>query len=377
MKPLNLLLVKPAGPDCNLECAYCFYLEKTAQFPEASVHRMNEQVLEEMIRQALGGHERHVSFVWQGGEPTLMGLPFFKLVVALQQKHGNGKIVSNGLQTNGLLLNTAWAEFLRDYRFLVGLSIDGPEHVHDHYRLHKGGRGSWAGVLESAKLLQRHGVEVNAISVVTDYSAAFADEIYRFHKSIGLNYMQFIPCIERDPSNPAHAAPYSVSPEKYGEFLIRLFDLWQADFRGPVATTSVRFFDSVFYAYVGLEAPECTLRKNCGGYLTVEHNGDVFACDFFVVPEWKLGNVLAGSLQEMLNGPTQQAFGEAKARLPEECMQCRWLRMCRGGCTKDRLTDIPEQGKTRLCESYKMLFAHADERFSALAREWTKGKSVI
>jgi len=377
MKPLNLLLIKPAGPDCNLDCAYCFYLQKAAQFPESSVHRMNDQVLEEMIRQALGGHERHVSFVWQGGEPTLMGLPFFKRVVALQQKYGNGKTVSNGLQTNGILLDADWAEFLRDYRFLVGLSFDGPEHVHDHYRLHRGGQGSWARAVESVKLLLRHGVEVNAISVVTDYSAAFADDIYRFHKSIGLNYMQFIPCIESAASHPAGIAPYSVSPEKYGEFLIRLFDHWQSDFRGPVATTSVRFFDSVFYAYVGLEAPECTLRKNCGGYLTVEHNGDIFACDFFVTPEWKLGNVLTGSLQEMLNGPTQQAFGEAKARLPEECMQCRWLRMCRGGCTKDRLTDIQEEGKTYFCESYKMLFEHADERFTKLAREWTMGTSVI
>jgi uncharacterized protein len=377
MKPLNLLLIKPAGPDCNLDCAYCFYLQKAAQFPESSVHRMNEQVLEEMIRQALGGHERHVSFVWQGGEPTLMGLPFFKRAVALQQKYGNGKTVSNGLQTNGLLLDADWADFLRDYRFLVGLSIDGPEHVHDHYRLHKGGQGSWARAVESVKLLLQHGVEVNAISVVTEYSAAFADEIYRFHKSIGLNYMQFIPCIERDASHPARIAPYSVSPEKYGAFLIRLFDQWQSDFRGAVATTSVRFFDSVFHTYVGLEAPECTLRKNCGGYLTVEHNGDVFACDFFVTPEWQLGNVLTRSLQEMLNGPTQQAFVEAKALLPAECMQCSWLRMCRGGCTKDRLTDILEEGKTYFCESYKMFFAHADERFTKLAREWTKGTSVI
>jgi uncharacterized protein len=372
MRQLNLVLVKPAGPDCNLNCEYCFYLGKAAQFPEAPIHRMSDTVLEEMIRQSLGGHERHVSFVWQGGEPTLLGLPFFKRVIELQQKHGHGQSVSNGLQTNGILLDEEWARFLREYRFLVGLSIDGPEQIHDHYRKHKGGQGSWSQAAASARMLLQHGVEVNAISVVTDRSVEYAREIYGFHKSIGLNYMQFIPCIERDAADPTRIAPYSMSPEQYGRFLVNMFDLWQSDFNGSVATTSVRFFDSVFYTYVGLDAPECTLRKNCGTYLTVEHNGDVFACDFYVEPEWKLGNVLSGTLSEMLNGPTQTAFGELKANLPDECLQCEWLRQCHGGCTKDRLTDIREKGRTHFCQAYKMLFEHADERFKELAQQWIR-----
>ncbi len=370
-KPLNLLLVKPAGPDCNLECEYCFYLDRGEHVPPAPAHRMGESVLEEMIRQALSGREQHVAFVWQGGEPTLMGLPFYERVVEYQRQYGTGKIVSNALQTNGVLLDEAWAEFLREYRFLVGLSIDGPEHVHDHYRRFKGGQPSWSRVVNNARMLREHGVEVNAISVVTENSAHFANEIYQFHKTIGLTDMQFIPCVETDPIDPSRAAPYSVSADEYGKFLVRLFDLWQADFDGPIATTSIRFFDSVFHSYVGLGAPECTLMQTCGVYVVVEHNGDVFACDFYADPEWKLGNVMTGSLSAMLNAPLQQKFGEKKAALPEQCLQCEWLRTCRGGCPKDRMRDPRDKGMCHFCESYKMFFEHADRSLRNLALEWT------
>jgi uncharacterized protein len=332
---------------------------------------MSESVLEEMIRQALSGREQHVAFVWQGGEPTLMGLPFFNRVVEYQRQYGNGRIVSNALQTNGVLLDDAWAEFLREFRFLVGLSIDGPEQVHDHYRRFKGGQGSWSRVVNSARMLREHGVEVNAISVVTENAAHCADEIYQFHKAIGLNNMQFVPCVETDPLDPTRAAPYSVSAEQYGKFLVRLFDLWQADFDGPIATTSIRFFDSVFHTYVGLDVPECTLMQTCGVYVVVEHNGDVFACDFYVDPEWKLGNVMTDNLFAMLNTPLQQTFGQKKADLPGQCLQCEWLRSCRGGCTKDRMRDPRDKGICHFCESYKMFFEYADRRLRNLALEWT------
>jgi uncharacterized protein len=370
-KPLNLLLVKPAGPDCNLDCMYCFYLERGEHFPPGPAHRMSDSVLEEMIRQALSGRERHVAFVWQGGEPTLMGLPFFKRVVEYQRQYGNGRIVSNALQTNGVLLDHAWAEFLGEFRFLVGLSVDGPEHVHDHYRRFKGGQRSWSRVVNSVRILREHDVEVNAISVVTEHSAQFVDEIYRFYKAIDLNDMQFIPCVETDPLDPTCAAPYSVSAEQYGKFLVRLFDLWQADFDGPHATTSIRFFDSVFHSYVGLTVPECALMQTCGVYVVVEHNGDVFACDFYVEPEWKLGNVMTDSLSAMLNAPLQQKFGQEKAALPEQCLQCRWLRSCQGGCTKDRMRDPRDKGISHFCASYKMFFEHADRRLGELALDWT------
>ena len=368
MKTFNLVLVKPAGPDCNLDCSYCFYVQHGTAVHET--HRMSDEVLEEMIRQALNGREQHMSFVWQGGEPTLMGLPFFQRVVALQQKHGNGKSVSNALQTNGLLLNEEWAEFLREYRFLVGLSIDGPEHIHDHYRKARGGQGSWHQVMDAARLLRAHGVEVNVLSVVTDLAAQFPEEIYAFHCSAGFEHMQYIPCIESDPGDPGRAAPYSVTAPAYGEFLVRLFDRWRADFDGPYARTSIRWFDSVFHAYVGLDAPECTLMQTCGVYLVVEHNGDVFACDFFVEPEWRLGNLMTAPLRDMLHGPAQDHFGRWKAELPTGCRECPWLTMCRGGCTKDRIRDPRDSGVSHFCEAYKMFFHHADRPYRDFASAW-------
>ncbi len=371
MKPLNLLLVKPAGPDCNLDCAYCFYLDRSGMFPAVPQHRMNDEVLEAMIRQAFSGREQHVAFVWQGGEPTLMGLPFFERVVELQHKHGRGKTVSNSLQTNGVLIDETWASFLHEYHVLVGLSIDGPEHVHDHYRRTKGGQGSWAAAVGAAHLLREYGVEVNALSVVSDHAAQFPEEIYRFHKELGLPFMQFIPCVETDPADPSRAAGFSVAPDDYGRFLIRLFDLWLTDFVDGEPTTSVRYFDSVFHAYVGLDAPDCTLMKNCGVYLVVEHNGDVFSCDFFVEPRWKLGNVLTDSLSGMLNSPVQDAFAAMKAGVPAECTTCPWLRACRGGCTKDRIRDPRDNGMSHFCASYKMFFEHADAPLRRLASAWT------
>jgi uncharacterized protein len=369
-KSLDSVLIKPAGPDCNLDCTYCFYLDRASQFPGAKVHRMSEHVLEETVKQVLQQGSRHVSFGWQGGEPTLAGLPFFQKAVEFQIKYGNGRSVGNGLQTNGILLDRDWADFLREYNFLVGLSLDGPEHIHDHYRSFKGGQPSWKEVVDRAHLLLDAGVDVNALTVVNDYSVQFPEEIYNFHKELGLNYMQFIPCVETDPSDSSKAAAFSVSAESYGTFLIKLFDLWQADFDGPVATTSVRFFDSIMHKYVGLNAPDCTMLQTCGVYVVIEHNGDIYACDFFVEPEWKLGNLLEGSIVEMLNSPLQSKFGSWKSELPEKCVLCQWLRPCRGGCTKDRVRDPRDNNLNHFCQSYMMFFEHADSRFKELARDW-------
>jgi uncharacterized protein len=369
-KSLDSVLIKPAGPDCNLDCSYCFYLDRSDQFSGAKVHRMSERVLEETVKQVLQQGGRHVSFGWQGGEPTLAGLPFFEKAVEFQTTYGNGKSVGNGLQTNGILLDKGWARFLRQYSFLVGLSLDGPEHVHDRYRHFKGGQASWKEVVDRAKMLLDAGVEVNALTVVNDYSVQFPEEIYNVHKELGLNYMQFIPCLETDPSDSSKAAQFSVSAESYGKFLVRLFDLWQADFDGPVATTSIRAFDSLFHKYVGLSAPDCTLLQTCGVYVVVEHNGDIYSCDFFVQPEWKLGNLMDGSIVEMLNSPLQTKFGVWKSDLPEKCLQCQWLSPCRGGCTKDRIRDPRDSNLNHFCQSYITFFEHADRRFKELATDW-------
>jgi len=369
-KPLSSVLIKPAGPDCNMACMYCFYRDKQAFFPGGKIHRMSDEILEETLKQVFAQPLRAVSIGWQGGEPTLMGLPFFEKAVALQIRHGKGKSVGNGLQTNGLLIDKDWALFLKKYQFLVGLSLDGPEHIHNHYRLRPGGQNSWAEVVDRARLMLDEGVEVNALVVVNDYSVQFPEEIYKFHKEIGLNHMQFIPCVETDPADTSRAAPFSAPAEGLGRFLSKLFDLWLADFQDDRPTTSIRFFDSVFYRYVDRDPPECDLRAECGNYLVVEHNGDVYACDFFVEEGWKLGNVMEGKLIHMLNSARQNEFGRIKADLPEACPACEWLRFCRGGCTKDRLRDPSDRGLNHFCQSYKTFFAHADARMRKLAAEW-------
>ncbi len=372
-KILSSLLIKPAGPDCNLDCDYCFYLDKADYF-SGDKHRMSLKVLEEMVKQVLQQGPYQVSFGWQGGEPTLMGLSFFRKAVEYQEKYGEGKSVGNGLQTNGILIDQEWANFLRQFNFLVGLSLDGPEHIHDHYRFAKNRKGTWKKVNDRARLLLDSGVATNALTVVNDYSVNFPEEIYSYHKELGLNYMQFIPCVETDQNNNMKAADFSVGAEKYGEFLKKIFDLWHADIHDGVATTSVRYFDSVFHAYVGLEAPECTLANACGTYLVVEHNGDVYSCDFFVEDNWKLGNVLTHKMDGMLNSSRQEEFGNLKAELPSECVTCQWLKKCRGGCTKDRIRDPMDKGSNHFCTSYKMFFEYSDKRLIALADEWKENQ---
>jgi uncharacterized protein len=371
-KALASVLIKPAGPDCNMACEYCFYREKDALFEGSPAHRMSEAVLEETMRQLLAQPIPSISIGWQGGEPTLMGLPFFEKAVEFQKGFGAGKSVGNGLQTNGLLLDAEWAAFLHRYQFLVGLSLDGPEEIHDHYRRLAGGGPTWRKTVEAARLLLDAEVAVNALTVVNALTAKHAREIYDFHRSLGLVHMQFIPCVEGDPDRPGFAAPFAASGEAFGRFLTEVFDLWLADFRDGLPTTFIRFFDSVFYRYVGLEPPECDLSGECGPYLVVEHNGDVFACDFFVEPDWRLGNVMSGRLVHMLNSARQRAFGRRKADLPEECRACGWLSLCRGGCPKDRLRDPSDEGRNHFCPGFKAFFAHADARLKALAEDWKK-----
>ena len=372
-KPLDSILVKPAGPDCNLACEYCFYLGKSDLFPGAAPHRMSAEVLSALMEGAFRGSSPGVSFAWQGGEPTLMGLAFFEAAVGLEKRHGRGRTVSNGLQTNGLLLDRDWTRFLRKYDFLVGLSLDGPDHVHDRYRKDRRGRGSHARVVDRAQMLLDEDVAVNALAVVNDYSVCFPDETYAFLKDLRLTYMQFIPAVEADGGRPA---PFSVPPEAYGDFLCRVFDLWHGDIRDLTPKTFVRFFESVFHAYVGLKPPECTLLPACGEYVVVEHTGEVFSCDFFVEDAWRLGNVLEDDLEALLNARRQTGFGAQKAALPAPCLECRWRPVCQGGCLKDRISDARTQGENYLCTAFKQFFAHADSRLRGLAEAWKRREAA-
>ena len=372
-KPLQSVLIKPAGPDCNLGCTYCFYLKKTELFKHSTARRMPLDTLEEVVKQVMIQGPDSVSFGWQGGEPTLMGLSFFQKAVEFQQRFGRGQIVDNGLQTNGLLIDKKWVEFLKAYNFLVGLSIDGPENVHDRYRTTRGGSGSWSKVSGAARLLLDSGVDTNAVTVVNDHSVDYPEDIYRSHKDMGFDYMQFIPCIEPDPTDPSRAAPFSVSPEKYGRFLIALFDLWRADFRNGAPTTSVRYFDSLLHLYLGRQANECALHKRCGDYVVVEHNGDVYSCDFYVDPEWRLGNVHQGRLVDMLNAPRQARFGGRKEAVASQCRSCRYLAICRGGCPKDRRHNPRNLEISYFCKAYQIFLDHADAQLRVIAKRLTSG----
>ncbi len=358
-----------------MACTYCFYLEKKKLFTNSKIHRMTEDILEEIIRQLMSQSSQQVSFIWQGGEPTLMGLSFFQKAVEMQHKYGRNQLVGNALQTNGLLIDKNWIRFLKEYNFLVGLSLDGPEHIHDRYRLLRSGSGSWSKVSDRGKLMLDAGVVVNAISVVSDYSSQFPEEIYTFHKEAGFDYMQFIPCVETDPKNPTRAASFSVSGEKFGKFLCKVFDLWLDDFRDNRPIASVRFFDSVLYSYAGMDPPDCTLLKECGVYVVVEYDGDVYSCDFFVEPRWKLGNIMENRLIDMLNSRRQSEFGKLKASLPEPCEKCSWLAYCEGGCTKDRIRDPRDNGLNHFCQASKIFFEHADSRLKHLVQEWKKQKA--
>ena len=374
MKPLSSILVKPSGPDCNLNCAYCFYLDKAGLFPNEKVHRMSYDVLEEMIRQAMQQSPQQVSISWQGGEPTLMGLDFYKKAVELEQKYGNGKIVGNGFQTNGYLLNEEWADFLAKWKFLVGLSIDGPQHIHDHYRVLRDGRPTWKRIQKNLKMLLKRGVEVNTLSCITSYSYKYAKDIYDYNKSMGIHWMQFIPIVETDKNDPSKAADFSVTSEQFGEFLINIFECWRKDF-SPYGfpTTSVRHFESWFHRYVGLPAPECTLMPKCAPYVVVEHNGNIYGCDFFVDEPGYLGNIMKGqTLLGALNSKRQTQFGAMKALLPAKCKACKWLKFCYGGCLKDRVKDPRDKGMNRFCKSFEMFFEHADPFFRQMAEDWKK-----
>ena len=369
-KLLQTILIKPAGADCNLNCAYCFYLDKASLYQGEKAKRMSAGVLEEIVKQAMHYSVQRIGMVWQGGEPTLMGLDFFKRVIELQLHYGKNISISNVLQTDALLLDADWAGFLSEYNFLVGVSIDGPQHVHDYYRKDKAGKGTWERVLKNTNLLLNRNVAVNSLSCVTNYSAKYPEETYGFLYRSGILNMQFIPVVETDKENIKKAADFSVSAKAFGEFLCRIFDLWKSDFSYGRPKVSVRFFEELFYNYIGYEPPECTFQKECGKYLVVEYNGDVYSCDFFVESRGLLGNIMQTNLLTLLNSEKQNEFGKQKSALNKNCFSCKWLNYCHGGCIKDRIRDPEDKGQNHFCESYKMVFEYSDSFMKQLSERW-------
>ncbi len=379
------IMTKPIGPICNLDCTYCFYLEKEQLYGDESSFKMKEDLLESYIRQYIRSQASPVvTFAWQGGEPTLLGVPFFERVMQLQAKHCGGKRISNSLQTNATLLDDKWGEFLAKNSFLVGVSVDGPPELHDAYRVDKGGQPSLHKVLRGLEVLKRHGVEFNTLTVVNRKNSEHPLEVYRFLKEIGSQYLQFIPIVEEIAPEPDQSGlrllkPYarkdtvvsewSVEPLQFGIFLQTIFDEWV---RNDVAKIFVNLFDVALESWLGMEQSLCVFKKQCGAALAMEHNGDLYSCDHFVYPDNKLGNILQQPLATLANLPQQVRFGKAKeTSLPQECIQCDVRFACNGECPKHRFlkTSTGEPGLNYLCAGYKHFFHHIDPYMQFMANE--------
>ncbi|MFH1615339.1 MAG: anaerobic sulfatase maturase [Planctomycetota bacterium] len=363
MKPFSLL-IKPAGPDCNMSCKYCFYSGKKSLFGPGK-HRMSEEILQRLIEDYVKLGLEVSSFAWQGGEPTLMGLDFYRKVVELQQEYGrDGQVVSNALQTNGILLDSNWCEFLAKYSFLVGISLDGPKGFHDHYRLDKTDAGTFERVMRGIENCRTAGVEFNILVLLNDRNIEHPDELFDFFVEHNFKYLQFIPCVEKDFSTGG-PADFSIEPSQYGNFLCRLFDLWRK--YGP-EKLSIRLFDSILSMYLHGRQTVCTFGRKCDDYLVVEHNGDVFCCDFFVCNRWRLGNIERQSIKVLAACDTKREFALNKRRYDNKCFLCRHNTFCQGGCLKDRMVfggDFTRH--SYLCGAYQQFFDYSLAGFSQIA----------
>ncbi len=364
--PPFTLLVKPTGADCNLRCAYCFYLEKAALYPGSVRHRMSDEVLTRLVSSYMATEQPQYGFGWQGGEPTLMGLEFFQRVTALQQQYGKpGSLVANGLQTNGTLLNDAFAAHLAAYHFLVGVSLDGPAEFHDAYRVTVDSRPSCALVQKGIDALRRQRVDFNILTLVNSLNGRHPERVYRHLVDQGHLFHQYIPCVAFDAKGAP--LPFSVEPRQWGDFLCGLFDAW---FPTDTRKVSIRLFDSILARLVDGIANVCNMGRDCRQYFLVEHNGDVYPCDFFAEPELKLGNIMESEWAELYESPRFRAFGACKAQWNAACDACPWLDLCAGDCLKHRYAGSPDPRQlSYLCAGWKQFYAHTMRRFQQLAME--------
>lgn len=370
-KPLYVML-KPAGAHCNLACKYCYYLEKNKLYPTAQRHLMSDEMLEQFTREYIEAQTMNqVLFTWHGGEPLLRSIDFYRKALSLQQKYAGGRRIDNVIQTNGTLLTDEWCEFFAQNHWLVGISIDGPQPDHDHYRLTAAGKTSWKKVMQGIKLLKKHGVEWNAMAVVNAYNANHPLEFYRFFKENGCQFLQFTPIVERQTrhedgrtlasladKNEIPLSEASVAPEQWGYFLCAIFDEWV---RKDVGKIFVEIFDCTLANWMGISPGICAYSKECGHAGVMEHNGDVYSCDHFVFPEYKLGNIRDHSLIDMLYGEQQQEFSRLKhSSLPRQCKECDMEFACHGECPKNRFMKdkYGDSGLNYLCPGYYHYYQH-------------------
>lgn len=371
MKPFSLL-IKPASGDCNLRCAYCFYLCKRALFPDSTRHRMSPATLERLVRSYLETDQPQYTFGWQGGEPTLMGLDFYREVVALQRRYGRpGARVANGLQTNATLIDDRWGAFLAEHQVLVGCSLDGPAEVHDRYRVTAGAHGSHAEVLRGIRCLQRQGAEFNVLVLVSQANVREARRVYRYLTDQGFLHQQYIPCVEFDGDGALQ--PYAITAADWGAFLCELFDTWHP---ADVRRVSIRHHDALVAKVVDHADVMCTVSRSCCQYFVVEHNGHVYPCDFFVDPEHRLGTLDTHTWPELLALPAYQAFGCRKTAWAPACASCAYLEWCQGDCPKHRhpLGPTP-MARSHLCEGWLRFYAHAAPALRALGADVQRGRN--
>jgi uncharacterized protein len=379
------VMVKPTGPACNLNCTYCYYIEKKKLYPENHEFRMSEEVLTEFIKQYISANKASVvNFTWQGGEPTLMGIDFFKKAIKLQNEYAGGRKIENSFQTNGTRLNEEWCRFFHDNNILVGISIDGAEHNHDHFRKNISGRPTFSHVMKGIELLKKYKVEFNTLSCVNSYNVNYASETYKFLKSIGSKFMQFLPVVERNDlcgngdgltlvsnefNGECKVTYWSVNGKDYGKFLITIFDLWV---REDVGRYFVPIFDSTLANWVGEIPGICVFAETCGDAFVIEHNGDVYSCDHYVYPEFFLGNIMKKPLSDITRLQSQFDFGIKKRNsLPVQCLKCDIRFACNGECPKHRIsfTADGQPGLNWLCEGYKMFYKHSEASFMYMAKE--------
>lgn len=382
-RPLYVML-KPVGAACNLRCHYCYYLEKACLYKDSSKRVLSEEMLDQFTKEYIEAQTMNdVLFTWHGGEPLMRPLSFYRKALELQKKYGRGRNISNVIQTNGTLLTDEWCRFLHENNWLVGVSIDGPQEFHDEYRRTASGGPSWAKVMRGIQLLNKHHVEWNAMAVVNDFNADYPLDFYHFFKEMGCRFIQITPVVERmvNHADGRHLATltddatapvtdFSVTPEQWGRFLCAIFDEWV---RNDVGQTYVELFDCILANWVGVTPGICVYAKECGHAGIMEFNGDVYSCDHFVFPEYRLGNIREKTITEMLYGEQQQQFCRLKSQsLPKECKECEWEFACHGECPRTRfIKDVyGNPGKNYLCEGYRMFFRHIAPYMDFMKKEY-------
>ena len=374
------IMVKPVGSACNLRCDYCYYLEKQHLYANEGRQMLSDELLERFIREYIESQTTpEVLFTWHGGEPLVRPLAFYEKVVRLQQRYARGRRIANSLQTNGTLINDDWARFFHDQGWLIGVSLDGPEAYHDAFRRTRGGGPSFRNVIRGIDILNRHAVEWNALAVANRLNGDHPLSFYRFFKNIGCQYIQVTPVVERlahhddgrqlaSLVDEGQLAPFSIRPKQWGNFLCTIFDEWV---RHDVSMFFFNIFDATLANWVGVAPGLCTMAKHCGHAGVMEHNGDVYSCDHFVFPEYKLGNIHEQSLVEMMYSERQRRFGRAKAdSLPTQCRECQWLNACHGECPRNRFirTANGEPGLNYLCAGYRQYFSHVAPYMDVMKR---------